>query len=123
MAIAAGRSAAVWKLGGSANQLQVHHQAAHNISDAYLDATPFALHGMSGPGGVNDAGRMLQMKKAGDLEHEADICQIEWNASGTWLAVATDDGRLSLWRQDLLGSWKLVSTTEAVIPGSCITVD
>ena len=72
---------------------------------------------------VEDAGTMLQVSKAGDLEHGANICQIDWNASGTWLAVATSDGRLSLWRQNLLGSWKLVSTTEAVIPGGCIMVD
>ena len=76
-----------------------------------------------GPRLDEDAGAMLQVSKAGVLEHGAKICQIEWNASGTWLAVATDDGRLSLWRQNLLGSWKLVSTTEAVIPGSYIMVD
>ena len=72
---------------------------------------------------VEDAGATSQVSKAGDLEHGANICQIKWNASGTWLAVATDDGRLSLWRQNLLGSWKLVSTTEPVIPGSCIMLD
>ena len=122
VAITAGRTASVWRLEGSADQLQVHQQTAHNIPDAYIHARPFALH-VWGSDHAEDAGTTSQASKAGDLEHGANICQIEWNASGTWLAVATDDGRLSLWRQNLLGSWKLVSTTEAVIPGSCIMVD
>lgn len=93
-----------------------------SLTPIYCDNFCTSQH-VWGLGGVKDAGAMLQVSKAGDLEHEANTCQIEWNTSGTWLAVATDDGRLSLWRQNLLGSWKLVSTTEAVIPGSSIIMD
>ena len=65
----------------------------------------------------------LQVTNAADLQHAAKVCQIEWNANGTWLAVATEDGRMSLWRQNLLGSWKLVSTSTCVDPGSLAMVD
>ena len=60
----------------------------------------------------------LQVSKDAALDHAVDICQVEWNGSGTWLAVATQDGKLSLCRQNLLGSWKLVSTTVCVDPGT-----
>ena len=65
----------------------------------------------------------LQVSSAADLQHAANVCQIEWSASGTWLAVATEDGRMSLWRQNLLGSWKLVSSSSCVDPGSLAMVD
>lgn len=65
----------------------------------------------------------LQASKDAALDHAVDICQVEWNGSGTWLAVATQDGKLSLWRQNLLGSWKLVSTTVCVDPGSYSMID
>ena len=48
VAIAAGRTASVWKLEGSADQLQVHHQTVHDIPHAYVHATPAAIHGMPG---------------------------------------------------------------------------
>ena len=48
---------------------------------------------------------------------------MEWNANGTWLAVATEDGTMSLWRQDLLGSWKLVTTTSRMDLGSFAMLD
>lgn len=63
------------------------------------------------------------MSKAAALEHAAEVCQVEWNASGTWLAVATQDGKMSLWRQNLLGSWKLVAATGTVDPGSYSMID
>lgn len=66
---------------------------------------------------------VLQMCKAADLDHTADVCQVEWNAGGTWLAGATADGSMSLWRQNLLGTWKLVSTTSCVDLGSFAIVD
>ena len=65
----------------------------------------------------------LQVSNAADLQHAANVCQIEWNANGTWLAAAAEDGRMSLWRQNLLGSWKLVSTTTCVDPGTLTMVD
>ena len=65
----------------------------------------------------------LQVSKDAALDHAVDICQIEWNGSGTWLAVATQDGKLSLWRQNLLGSWKLVSTNVCVDPGTYAMID
>ena len=65
----------------------------------------------------------LQVSKDAALDHAVDICQVKWNGSGTWLAVATQDGKLSLWRQNLLGSWKLVSTTVCVDPDSYSMID
>ena len=35
----------------------------------------------------------LQVSSAADLQHAANVCQIGWSASGTWLAVATEDGK------------------------------
>ncbi|KAK9907678.1 hypothetical protein WJX75_007998 [Coccomyxa subellipsoidea] len=51
-------------------------------------------------------------KKVATLEHRFPVCQVEWNSIGTWLAVATDAGDVSLWRPNLGGEWSCQSKIE-----------
>ncbi len=55
---------------------------------------------------------VLQAKKVATLEAQVPVCQVEWNPTGTWLAVATDRGDVSLWRPNLLGEWSCQSKIE-----------
>lgn len=54
----------------------------------------------------------LQAEAVAALDHKSHVCQVEWNSVGTWLAVATADGGVSLWRPNLGGEWCCQSKIE-----------
>jgi len=56
---------------------------------------------------------MLQVEQKAVLQHDSHVRQVEWNAMGTWLAVATEEGGVSLWRPDLGGDWSCQSRVES----------
>ncbi|BDA47913.1 probable Nucleoporin SEH1 [Coccomyxa sp. Obi] len=54
----------------------------------------------------------VQAELVAVLEHTSPVCQVEWNAVGTWLAVATAEGGVNLWRPNLGGEWCCQSKIE-----------
>jgi len=48
------------------------------------------------------------------LRHADEVCQVRWNATGTWLAASTRGNEVCLWRPDLSGQWRMLN----VITGS-----
>lgn len=47
----------------------------------------------------------LQAERAAELDCGSAVRQLLWNGLGSWLAVATDEGEVQLWRGSLAGSW------------------
>lgn len=50
----------------------------------------------------------VQVSQETALEQAATIDSLRWNTLGTSLAVATSVPTVTVWRQDLLGSWQAV---------------
>lgn len=55
---------------------------------------------------------MAQAELVAALDPKSHVCQVEWNAVGTWLAVATVEGGVNLWRPNLGGEWCCQSKIE-----------
>lgn len=51
------------------------------------------------------------------LEHEAAVCQAEWDPPATWLATTTTDAVVCLWRPDFSGEWLLCNTIAGAAQG------
>lgn len=49
------------------------------------------------------------------LDHAAPVTSLQWNAWGTWLAVATEDCQVQQWRPNLAGEW----TLQGRLVGTC----
>ena len=42
--------------------------------------------------------------------HNAEVWRVNWNATGSVLATAADDGSVSTWKMDYHGEWVCVTT-------------
>ena len=54
----------------------------------------------------------LEVEKAAEFEHPAQVFQVEWNLTGTALATSAADGQGRIWKEDALGKWGLAATIE-----------
>ncbi|GAO47372.1 WD40 repeat-like protein [Saitoella complicata NRRL Y-17804] len=46
-------------------------------------------------------------------DHGAEVWRVSWNATGTVLSSAGDDGRIRLWKASFTGEWKCMSVIKA----------
>eukprot|EP00455_Lapot_gusevi_P030068 TRINITY_DN3225_c0_g1_i5.p1 TRINITY_DN3225_c0_g1~~TRINITY_DN3225_c0_g1_i5.p1 ORF type:complete len:176 (-),score=27.22 TRINITY_DN3225_c0_g1_i5:30-557(-) len=40
-------------------------------------------------------------------DHGSEVWRVEWNVTGTILASSGEDGMVRLWKQDMMGQWKM----------------
>lgn len=46
-------------------------------------------------------------------QSSSPVNRVTWNATGTVLSAALEDGSLSLWRKNFSGEWKEIDTMKA----------
>jgi nucleoporin SEH1 len=54
-------------------------------------------------------------------DHHAEVWRVEWNVTGTVLISSGDDGRVRLWKANLVNEWKCLSILTA--DGQKVDVD
>lgn len=59
-----------------------------------------------------------QAERAAELDAGAAVRGVHWNGLGSWLAVATDEGEVQLWRGSLAGSWSRLTRIVGAQDGS-----
>ena len=43
------------------------------------------------------------------VDHDAEVWRVQWNVTGTILSSSGDDGKIRLWKSDVLNEWRCMS--------------
>jgi len=70
----------------------------------------------------NDVGEGLSVELIGDFDdHHSDVWRVSWNATGTVLSSAGDDGTIRLWKAAFSGEFQCLSVIASQKSGYAFT--